>query len=374
MLERSVIRRGDADAALAGSAHVVSGTWQTQRIEHLFLEPESALAEPLPDGTLRLYSQGQGIFDDRRQVARFLGMARRRIYVELVPNGGAFGGKEDMSVQAQTALLAQMTGAPVKLTLTREESIRMHPKRHPLTMDYTVGCDADGRLTAVKARMLGDSGAYASVGGKVLERAAGHSCGAVRGAARRRRGHRRYTNNPPCGAMRGFGANQAHFAMEGCLDLLAKKAGLDGWEIRWRNVVERRRHVRHRPGAGEVGRHPQDAARRSRTPTTRRSAPGRPWASAAASRTAASATASRSGASAGSSSSRRHRVALQRLHRDGPGPADHAGAVRRRGHRAAGVAVFAPKVDSTFALGCGQTTGSRGTLFAGTPCSPRRRS
>jgi xanthine dehydrogenase molybdenum-binding subunit len=237
LLERAVIRRGDVEAALAASVHVVSGTWTTQRIEHLFLEPESALAEPRPDGILRLCSQGQGIFDDRRQVARFLGVSKERIFVELVPNGGAFGGKEDISVQAQTALLAHLSGAPVKLTLSREESIRMHPKRHPITMEYTVGCDAGGRLTAVKPRMIGDSGAYASVGGKVLERAAGHACGPYRVSNVDVESLAVYTNNPPCGAMRGFGANQAHFAMEACMDLLAQKAGLDRWEIRWRNAL-----------------------------------------------------------------------------------------------------------------------------------------
>jgi xanthine dehydrogenase molybdenum-binding subunit len=237
LLDCVVLRRGDADAAFASSAHVVSGRWTTQRIEHLFLEPESALAEPVAGGGLRLRTQGQGIFDDRRQVARFLGMQEAQIYVELVPNGGAFGGKEDMSVQAQTALLAHLTGRPVRITLSREESIRMHPKRHPITMDYTVGCDAQGRITAVKARMLGDSGAYASVGGKVLERAAGHACGPYKVPVVDIESRAVYTNNPPCGAMRGFGANQAHFAMEGCLDLLAQKAGLDRWEIRWRNAL-----------------------------------------------------------------------------------------------------------------------------------------
>ena len=237
LLDCVVLRRGDADAAFASSAHVVSGRWTTQRIEHLFLEPESALAEPVASGGLRLRTQGQGIFDDRRQVARFLGLEEAKIYVELVPNGGAFGGKEDMSVQAQTALLAHLSGRPVKITLSREESIRMHPKRHPITMDYTVGCDEQGHITAVKARMLGDSGAYASVGGKVLERAAGHACGPYKVRVVDIESRAVYTNNPPCGAMRGFGANQAHFAMEGCLDLLAQKAGLDRWEIRWRNAL-----------------------------------------------------------------------------------------------------------------------------------------
>ncbi|NVO13279.1 MAG: selenium-dependent xanthine dehydrogenase [Rhodoplanes sp.] len=231
------IVKGDAEAALAASAHVVTGTWQTQRIEHLFLETEAVLAVPLPDGRLHLYSQGQGIFDDRRQVASVLGEPEDRLFVELMPNGGAFGGREDMTIQAQTALLARLTGRPVRLTLTREESVRMHPKRHPLTMTYTVGCDAEGRLTAAKVSIMGDSGAYASVGGKVLERAAGHACGPYRVQAIEIESTAAYTNNPPCGAMRGFGVNQTSFAIEGCLDLLAEKVGLDGFEMRWRNVL-----------------------------------------------------------------------------------------------------------------------------------------
>ncbi len=237
LLGHTVLRRGDADAALAASTHVVTGTWTTQRIEHLYLEPESALAEPGPDGGLRLFTQGQGVFDDRRQVAGVLGIAEEQLAVELVPNGGAFGGKEDMSVQAQTALLAHVTGRAVKLTLSREESIRLHPKRHPIAMHYTVGCDEAGRLTAVKARMIGDSGAYASVGAKVLERAAGHACGPYRVPAVAIHSIAAYTNNPPCGAMRGFGVNQTSFAIEGCMDLLAAKVGIDGWEMRWRNVL-----------------------------------------------------------------------------------------------------------------------------------------
>jgi xanthine dehydrogenase molybdenum-binding subunit len=237
LLSKTRYARGDVEAALAASAHVVSGVWTTQRIEHLFLEPEACLARPLPDGRLHIYSQGQGIFEDRRQIAAVLGEPEERLFIELAPNGGAFGGKEDMTVQAQTALLARLTGRPVRIELTREESIRIHPKRHPLTMTYTVGCDAEGRLTAVKASILGDSGAYASVGGKVLERAAGHACGPYRAPVVDIEAIAAYTNNPPCGAMRGFGVNQTSFAFEGCLDLLAAKVGLDGWEMRWRNVV-----------------------------------------------------------------------------------------------------------------------------------------
>jgi len=238
LLSRTVIRRGDADAVLSASAHVVSGRWTTQRVEHAFMEPESALAEPLPDGRLRLYSQGQGIFDDRRQVARFLGEDEEQILVELVSAGGAFGGKEDLSIQAHVALLARMTGRPVKLTLSREESIRVHPKRHPMVLDYTAGCDDAGRLTAVRARVLGDTGAYASVGAKVLERSAGHACGAYRVDNVDIEAVAAVTNNPPSGAMRGFGVNQVHFAMEACMDLLAAEVGIDGWQMRWRNAVE----------------------------------------------------------------------------------------------------------------------------------------
>ena len=230
--------RGDVEAALAASAHVVSGEWRTQRIEHLFLEPEACLARPTPDGRLHVYTQGQGIFEDRRQIASVLGEPEDRVFVELVPNGGAFGGKEDMTIQAQTALLARLTGRPVQdRAQPRDESVRIHPKRHPLTMAYTVGCDADGRLTAAKIHILGDSGAYASVGGKVLERAAGHACGPYRMPALEVEAVAAYTNNPPCGAMRGFGVNQTSFAIEGCLDLLAAKVGLDGWAMRWLNIV-----------------------------------------------------------------------------------------------------------------------------------------
>jgi xanthine dehydrogenase molybdenum-binding subunit len=244
LLSRSIVRRGDADAALASSAFVETRTFTTQRIEHAFLEPESCLAVPLAPAldarspVLEVFSQGQGIFDDRRQIASILGVPEARVQVTLVSNGGAFGGKEDLSIQGQVALMAWLTGRPVKATLTRDESIRLHPKRHPITMTYTVGCDADGRLTAVRARMIGDKGAFASVGTKVLERAAGHACGPYKVPAVDVEALAVYTNNLPCGAMRGFGANQAAFAIEGMLDVLAERAGVDAWDIRWRNALD----------------------------------------------------------------------------------------------------------------------------------------
>jgi xanthine dehydrogenase molybdenum-binding subunit len=244
VVSRSVVRRGDVDAALASAAHVASETFRTQAIEHAFLEPEACLVVPAaadaPDGTprLRVFSQGQGIWEDRRQVASFLGLPERDVRVTGIPTGGAFGGKEDLNVQAQAALLALRTGRPVSLALSRNESLRFHVKRHPFWMDYTVGCDADGRLVAVRARITGDNGAYASVGGKVLERAAGHACGPYRVPNVDVEAVAVHTNDPPSGAMRGFGVNQTAFAIDGMLDRLAERVGIDGWEIRWRNALE----------------------------------------------------------------------------------------------------------------------------------------
>ena len=241
VLSVSTYARGDAEGALAASTHVVEEVFQTQRIEHAFVEPESTLAVPVvaDDGSpgLHVYSGGQGVWDDRNQIAAVLNVDASRITVELVSNGGAFGGKEDMSNQAHAALAAWVTGQPVKCTLSREESLLMHPKRHPIRMAYRAGCDDEGRLTGLRIRMIGDSGPYASVGMKVLERAAGHASGPyvvptidVEATAVR-------TNSPVCGAFRGFGANQAQFAMEGVMDRLAERVGISGWEIRSRNVV-----------------------------------------------------------------------------------------------------------------------------------------
>jgi xanthine dehydrogenase molybdenum-binding subunit len=237
LLSKSVIKRGDVDKALAESAFVETRTFETQMIEHAFLEPESSIAF-LNNGIVEVLSQGQGVFDDRKQIASFLNLPEEKVKVTLITNGGAFGGKEDLSIQAQVALCATLTNKPVKATLTRDESIRLHPKRHPIKMTYTVGCDANGKLTALRARMIGDKGAYASVGTKVLERAAGHAAGPYNILHSDVEALAVYTNNLPCGAMRGFGANQAAFAMEGMLDILAEKVGIDGWEMRWRNVVD----------------------------------------------------------------------------------------------------------------------------------------
>ena len=254
-LSTSAYVRGEVDEALQSSAHVVSETFQTQRIDHAFLEPESTLALPVPAGEslpltgevtgrdpvdfrrLMVFSGGQGIWDDRNDIAAILGVERERVTVELVSNGGAFGGKEDMSNQGHAALAAWLLGQPVKCTLSRVESFRMHAKRHPITLDVRAGCDADGVLTGLHVRAIGDSGAYASVGMKVLERAAGHVAGPYRWQSLDIEATAVRTNNPICGAFRGFGANQAQFATEGVIDRLAELAGIDPWEFRSKNVI-----------------------------------------------------------------------------------------------------------------------------------------
>ncbi len=241
VLSTSAYTRGaDFGAAFAASAFTVHETFETQRIEHAFLEPEATLAVPSgvgDDRTLHVYSGGQGVWDDRNDIAAVLALPTDRVTVELVSNGGAFGGKEDMSNQAHAALAAWLLDRPVKCTLSREESLRMHAKRHPIRLEFWAGCDADGGLTALKVRGIGDSGAYASVGMKVLERAAGHSCGPYRWGAIDVETIAVRTNNLVCGAFRGFGANQAQFATEGVLDRLAEQVGISGWEIRKRNVI-----------------------------------------------------------------------------------------------------------------------------------------
>jgi len=236
ILSETIIKRGDADKVLENSDFVASGTFQTQTVEHGFMEPESCIARPWQDG-VEVFSQGQGVYEDRKQIAKILGLPLEKVKVVLVPNGGAFGGKEDLSIQGHTALLAYLLKQPVKITLTRDESICMHPKRHPIWMDYKVGCDKQGKLTAVKARMVGDTGAYASVGMKVLERSAGHATGAYYIPVVDVESRAVYTNNIPNGAMRGFGANQATFAIESLVDDLCDKGGFDRWQFRYDNAI-----------------------------------------------------------------------------------------------------------------------------------------
>jgi selenium-dependent xanthine dehydrogenase len=234
--ETTAFSRGDVDAALATADIVFEQRFQTQAIEPAFLEPEACLALPQGKG-VKVYSQSQGSHYDHKDIARVLKLPMEDVEVQLASSGGSFGAKEDLTIQGQTALAAFLLQKPVKCVLTRRQSTLIHPKRHPITLDYTVGADKNGKLLAVRAHMVGDTGAYASTGTKCLLRAAGHATGVYAVPNVDVETITVFTNNPVSGAMRGFGSNQAQFAMEGCMDILAEKVGVDGWDIRERNIL-----------------------------------------------------------------------------------------------------------------------------------------
>ncbi|HEY7386985.1 MAG TPA: selenium-dependent xanthine dehydrogenase [Bryobacteraceae bacterium] len=236
LLDTTAFSRGDVDAALARSTHIIEQTFATQAIDPAFLEPEACLALPQEKG-VKVFSQSQGSTFDQNLIAKVLKVPVEDVEIGLAASGGAFGAKEELSIQAQTALAAHLLGKPVKTVLTRKESTQLHPKRHPMTLQYTVGADAEGRLLAVRARIVGDTGAYAGTGAKCLLRAACHACGPYRVPNVDIESKAVFTNNPTSGAMRGFGTNQAQFAMEGVMDLLAERVGVDGYDIRERNVL-----------------------------------------------------------------------------------------------------------------------------------------
>ena len=230
------IQRGNVEEVLKNSAHVVTNTYHTPPQEHAFLEPESALA--IPDGEdLYVHTGGQSVYDEYREIQMLLGIPKERLHIKSAYVGGGFGGKEDMSVQHHAALLAYLTKVPVKVTLTREESLFVHPKRHPMDMELTTGCDENGKLTAMRLRLTADTGAYASLGGPVLQRACTHAAGPYNYQNIDIIGTSVYTNNVPSGAFRGFGVTQTMFATECNLNQLAEKVGIDPYEIRHRNAL-----------------------------------------------------------------------------------------------------------------------------------------
>ena len=237
ILSHEHLVRGNAEEVLAKSKHVVTRHYSLPFTEHAFMETECAIAEPEGDG-LVLYSAGQSIYDEQRECSRMLGIPPEKIRVRGQLVGGGFGGKEDMSVQHHACLAAWILKKPVKVFLSREESIRVHPKRHAMEIDMTTGCDENGMLTAMKAVIVSDTGAYASLGGPVLQRACTHAAGPYNYQVIDIDGKAVYTNNIPGGAFRGFGVPQSCFAAESNLNLLAEMAGLSPWEIRYRNAIK----------------------------------------------------------------------------------------------------------------------------------------
>ena len=236
LLSEEHLVRGDAEKLISESRYSVTNHYSLPFTEHAFMETECAVAFP-EDGGIHIISGDQGIYQTQRECSDALGLPPEKVRVSAAMVGGGFGGKEDMSVQHHAALLAQKTGRPVKVKLSRQESILVHPKRHAMEIDLTTACDENGKLTAMKAVIISDTGAYASLGGPVLQRACTHAAGPYNYQNIDITGRAYYTNNPPAGAFRGFGVPQSCFATECNLNQLAEMAGLTPFEIRYINAV-----------------------------------------------------------------------------------------------------------------------------------------
>jgi xanthine dehydrogenase D subunit len=216
---------------------VVTGTYEVGMQDQAFLGPESGLAVPAEDGGIDLFVATQWLHVDQRQVAACLGLPTEKVRLSLAGVGGAFGAREDLSMQVHASLLALHTGKPVKMVYGREESFFGHVHRHPARMFYEHGADRSGKLVYVKARILLDGGAYTSSTPAVVANAATLGTGPYDVPTVVIDAYGVYTNNPPCGAMRGFGAVQACFAYESQMDKLAAAVGVDPVEVRRRNAM-----------------------------------------------------------------------------------------------------------------------------------------
>lgn len=237
ILFKQVLNRGNAEEAIKNSKYVVTNKYSVPFTEHAFMEPECAIGMPYGFG-VKVYTGGQNVFDDQHEIMSLLGLPEEEVRIVSKYVGGGFGGKEDMSVQHHAALLAYITKKPVKVILSRKESMMIHPKRHAMEMEFTTACDENGILTAMKAVVISDTGAYASLGGPVLQRACTHAAGPYNYHNVDIIGTAVYTNNPPGGAFRGFGVTQTAFATECNLNQLAEMVGISPWEIRYKNAIE----------------------------------------------------------------------------------------------------------------------------------------
>ncbi len=237
LLKHIKVRRGDPEKGFAESDETVEYTFHTPASDHFFMEPECSICVPR-EGGFDLYVGSQIPYSDRQQVAAALGVLEEHVRVRGQRAGGSFGGKEDIAGQIHAALLAQKTGRPVKLLFTRRESLLVHPKRHATQIRVKLGAMKDGTLIAAETELYGDTGAYASLGDKVMTRAATHSTGPYVIPNVKVDCFAVYTNNPPAGAFRGFGVMQSAFIMESALDMLANKLGIDPLEIRLKNALK----------------------------------------------------------------------------------------------------------------------------------------
>ena len=248
LLKHIKVRKGDLEQGFAESDVILEHTFHTAITDHAFLEPECSIAVPLPDGRMEIYVGSQIPYQDRTQVARVMGWPEERVRVVGQLMGGGFGGKEDVMGQIHSAMLANATQRPVKLLFDRHESLVVHPKRHATQIRLKLGAKKDGRLVAMETELYGDTGAYASLGEKVMTRATTHSAGPYDIPNVRADCYAMYTNNPPAGAFRGFGVTQSAFAVETMMDKLAETLKIDPVELRRMNSL----HVGSITNTGQV--------------------------------------------------------------------------------------------------------------------------
>ncbi len=232
------VRKGDVDAAFAQADVIVENDYYTPFVEHAYLEPEACLARPDGEGGVIVHVGSQGPYVDHKQIVASLALPKEKVRVVHTPMGGGFGGKEDITVQILAALGVLKTGRPVKMVLPRSESMRVSTKRHAMYMHYKTGATSDGKVIAVEASIIGDTGAYGSVGPAVLFRSATFGCGPYVVPNVKVDTYAVFTNNPPAGAMRGFGSPESAFAADCQMDELAKRLGIDPLEFRLRNALE----------------------------------------------------------------------------------------------------------------------------------------
>ena len=237
LLKHIKVRKGDMEQGFADADVILEHTFHTAITDHAFLEPECSIARINSEGRMEIYVGSQIPYQDRSQVAAVLGWPDERVHIIGQLIGGGFGGKEDIASQIHTALLAQATGRPVKMLFDRHESLLVHPKRHGTQIHVKMGAKRDGCLVAVETELYGDTGAYASLGEKVMTRATTHSSGPYEVQHGRADCYAMFTNNPPAGAFRGFGVTQSAFAIESMMDMLAEELGIDPIELRRMNAL-----------------------------------------------------------------------------------------------------------------------------------------
>ncbi len=240
LLKHIKVRHGDVEQGFAEADVIVEHSYHTPTIEHAFLEPECSIGVPAgfdaDHQKLTVYVGSQIPYQDRYQIARALALAEDEVRVIGTLIGGGFGGKEDVMGQIHAALLAQVTGRPVKMLYTRQESLLVHPKRHATQIRIKTGAKKDGTLVAIQAELYGDGGAYASLSDKVMTRATTHATGPYNVPHAQIDCYVMYTNNPPSGAFRGFGVTQSAFAVEQNMDMIAEAIGMDPVELRRQNA------------------------------------------------------------------------------------------------------------------------------------------